>query len=133
MTVLVDTSVWSLALRRDAAQDIREVCELQRLVQEAESIVTTGLVLQEQLQGFHGAKTAASIIERFQALPVLTPDRHDHIAAAEIRNTCRRAGVQIGTIDAVLIQLCVRYDLTLLSTDKDFFHAARHVRFSLWG
>jgi predicted nucleic acid-binding protein len=42
------------------------------------------------------------------------------MAAAEIRNVCRRRGIQIGTIDALFIQLCQRYDLTLLTTDKDF-------------
>lgn len=132
MTVLVDTSVWSLALRRDMAQNIPEVNKLRRLVEGADSIVTTGLVLQELLQGFHGAKAVVDIIERFQALPFLMPDRSDHIAAAEIRNTCRRSGVQIGTVDAMLIQLCIRHDVTLLSTDKDFQHASRCIAFDLW-
>jgi predicted nucleic acid-binding protein len=40
--------------------------------------------------------------------------------------------VQIGTIDALLIQLCGRYDLTLLSADKDFLNASRFVPFKLW-
>ena len=131
MTTLVDTSVWSLALRRDVVQDAPEVRELVRLVHDGE-IVTTGFVLQELLQGFQGAKAAASIVERFQALPILAPDRQDHIVAAEVRNVCRRAGVQIGTIDAVLIRLCMRYDLTLLTTDKDFRHARKYASFKLW-
>lgn len=97
-----------------------------------ESVVTTGFVLQELLQGFSGPKAASAIVERFRALPMLQPDRQDHIAAAEVRNACRRSGVQIGTIDALLIQLCGRHDLTLLTTDKDFVHAARHVPFKLW-
>jgi len=66
-------------------------------------------------------------------LPLIQPDRQDHIAAAEVRNVCRRSGVQIGTIDALLIQLCGRYDLTLLTADQDFFHAAPLVPFRLWG
>jgi hypothetical protein len=37
--------------------------------------------------------------------------------AADVRNACRRQGVQIGTIDALLIQLCCGHDITLLSTD----------------
>lgn len=133
MTVLVDTSVWSLALRRDTLQEQAEVQALSRMVTGTESIVTTGFVLQELLQGFQGAKAARAIVSRFQALPMLTPDRQDHIAAADIRNICRRAGVQISTIDALLIQLCVRYELTLLTTDQDFQHARRHVAFKLWG
>src|SRR6266704_4540279 len=77
-----------------------------------------GLVLQELLQGFAGPRARKDIIDRFTALPLLTPDRQDHIDAADLRNRCRRAGVQIGTIDAVLAQLCIRHDLTLLTTDN---------------
>ncbi|GHC77464.1 hypothetical protein GCM10007320_17040 [Pseudorhodoferax aquiterrae] len=132
MSLLVDTSVWSLALRRDGTATAPEVQLLREALAGADTVVTTGLVLQELLQGFHGPRAAAALIERFQALPIIAPDRQDHIAAAEVRNTCRRAGVQIGTIDALLIQLCGRHELTLLSTDLDFVHAARHVPFRLW-
>lgn len=133
MTLLVDTSVWSLALRRDGTFDAKEVLALREALTGADSVVTTGLVLQELLQGFNGPKAKEAIIERFGALPLIQPDRQDHVAAAEVRNTCRRGGVQIGTIDALLIQLCGRYEMTLLSSDKDFANAARHVPFRLWG
>ncbi len=133
MTLLVDTSVWSLALRRDGTFDAKEVVALREALTGADSVVTTGLVLQELLQGFNGPKAKEAIIERFGALPLIQPDRQDHVAAAEVRNACRRGGVQIGTIDALLIQLCGRYEMTLLSSDKDFANAARHVPFRLWG
>jgi predicted nucleic acid-binding protein len=63
---------------------------------------------------------------------LLQPDREDHVAAADLRNTCRRAGVQVGTIDALLAQLCIRHDLTLLSTDNDFRLAAQHCALRVW-
>lgn len=84
------------------------------------------------MQGVAGPKARSRLIERFAALAFLQPDREDHIKAAEVRNTCRRNGVQIGTIDAVLIQLCLRHDLVMLSTDNDFRSASRHVKFRLW-
>lgn len=133
MTLLVDTSVWSLALRRDGSSAGREVIALREALDGADSVVTTGLVLQELLQGFSGPKAKEAIIERFGALPLIQPDRMDHIGAADVRNVCRRNGVQLGTIDALLIQLCGRYELTLLSTDNDFAHAAPHVPFKMWG
>lgn len=132
MTLLVDTSVWSLALRRDGQSSAPAVVALRDALAGADAVVTTGLVLQELLQGFNGPRAVAAIIERFQSLPLIAPDRSDHIAAAEVRNACRRAGVQVGTIDALLIQLCGRHELTLLSTDNDFAHAAQHVPFRLW-
>lgn len=133
MALLVDTSVWSLALRRDGDVDAPEVRALVDALSGADSVVTTGIVLQELLQGFSGPKAKLQIIERLSVLPLIQPDREDHIAAADIRNLCRRAGVQVGTIDALLIQLCGRYELTLLTTDLDFTHARQHVPFRIWG
>ena len=132
MTLLVDTSVWSLALRRDSPQRGPEVTALVRALERGDPIVTTGLVLQELLQGFSGPKSRELILEQFSALPLLAPDREDHVAAAELRNTCRRSGLQIGTIDALIAQFSVRYSLTLLTTDQDFVGAARLVPIRLW-
>lgn len=132
MSLLVDTSVWSLAFRRDAEASTQAVEVLRSALEGADQVFTTGLVLQELLQGFAGPKARSQLIERFAALAFLQPDREDHIEAAEVRNTCRRNGIQIGTIDAVLIQLCLRHDLVMLSTDNDFRSASRHVKFRLW-
>lgn len=132
MSLLVDTSVWSLAFRRDSDAALPEVKTLQHALEGADQVFTTGLVLQELLQGFAGPKARRQLIERFAALGFLQPDREDHIEAAEVRNACRRSGVQIGTIDAVLIQLCLKHDLVLLSSDNDFRAAAKPIKFRLW-
>jgi predicted nucleic acid-binding protein len=132
MTILVDTSVWSLALRRDAEADEPEVVALKDALLGNEVVVTTGLVLQELLQGFAGPKAQTQIVQRFAALPLIQPDRDDHIAAAGVRNACRRVGVQVGSIDALIAQLCIRHELALLTTDKDFVHAAKHCPLIIW-
>jgi predicted nucleic acid-binding protein len=132
LSLFVDTSVWSLAFRRDAPSAVTEVRALARAIEAGETIVTTGLVLQEILQGFSGPKARAQILTQFSAVPLLAPDRDDHIQAADLRNRCRRAGIQIGTIDALLAQLCVRHDLTMLSTDNDFKHVASQCPLNLW-
>jgi len=132
VTLFVDTSVWSLAFRRDQVSAVPEVRVLRDALEGGETIVVTGLVLQELLQGFSGPKARKDLIDRFTALPLLTPDRQDHIDAAELRNRCRRAGLQMGTIDAVIAQLCIRHDLMLLTTDKDFVLAARHCALKVW-
>lgn len=133
MTLFVDTSVWSLALRRDRPKDCVEVGALRQALEGGQPLLTTGLVLQELLQGFSGPRDRAQIVERFGALPLLSPDRRDHIDAADLRNRCRRSGLQIGTIDAILAQLCIRNALTLLTTDKDFDGVAQHSELQLWG
>ena len=125
--LLVDTSVWSLALRRDAPPDHPAVTLLHKALVEGDSIVIAGIVLQELLQGFRGPKDQARIIERLQVLPFLNPARDTYIQAARLRNTCRRKGVQLGTIDALIARLCIEHELALLTTDNDFVHAARFV------
>jgi hypothetical protein len=132
VTLLVDTSVWSLALRHDRPAAEPEVDELGRALEGSEQVVTTGLILQELLQGFHGARDRRRIVDRFAALPLVVPSRDDHVAAAELRTTCRRRGVQIGTIDALLAELCIRHELTMLTTDADFRHVAAHTPLRLW-
>lgn len=127
MSLFVDTSVWSLALRRDVPPDHAAITLLRKALLDGDSILITGIVLQELLQGFHGAKDQARIIERLQVLALLEPTRDTYIQAAALRNVCRRHGVQLGTIDALIAQLCIAHDLALLTTDNDFVHAARFV------
>mgnify|MGYP001089881542 CR=1 FL=1 len=132
MSLFVDTSVWSLAMRRDDSPPVAEVLRLREALLSRETVQTTGLVLQELLQGFRGPKAREDLIDRFQALPMIVPDRRDYISAAELRNQCRRGGVQIGTVDALLAQLCIRHDLVMLSTDRDFQHASRFCPLHTW-
>ena len=132
MSLFVDTSVWSLALRRNTPASSIEVSALVRAIENGETILTTGLVLQELLQGFSGPKARVQILNRFSAVPLLVPDRDDHVRAAELRNRCRRAGVQIGTIDALLAELCIHHDLTMLTTDNDFMHMTKHCALKVW-
>jgi predicted nucleic acid-binding protein len=132
VTLLVDTSVWSLALRRDKSPLLPEVGALRAALESGEIVLTTGLILQELLQGFSGPRAREQLIAQFSALPSLSPARNDHIEAATLRNRCRRAGVQIGTIDALLAQLCIGHGLTLLSADRDFARIAAHSELRLW-
>jgi predicted nucleic acid-binding protein len=132
VTLLVDTSVWSLAFRRDHESLTPQVAALQTALSGGESVVTTGLILQELLQGFSGPRARKDLVQRFAALPLLVPDRNDYIDAADLRNLCRRSGVQLGTIDALLAQLCIRHELTMLTTDADFTLAAEHCALKVW-
>ena len=84
MSLFVDTSVWSLALRRGGPSSAPQVAALLKAIESGEPIPTTGLVLQELLQGFSGPKAPEQILEPFSALPLLVPDRADHVEAAAL-------------------------------------------------
>lgn len=127
MNVLVDTSVWSLAFRRDIPPDTPEMKTLLRCLERQDILFTTGIILQELLQGFRGPKQRERLIEQFFNLPLIVPDLTDHIAAAELQTTCRQKGVQVGTIDALLAQLAMANKLELLTSDRDFTLISRHL------
>jgi predicted nucleic acid-binding protein len=111
---------------------VPEVHALVQALDTGAALTSTGLVLQELLQGFSGPKARGQILERFSAIPLIVPERSDHVAAADLRNGCRRSGVQIATIDALLAQLCLRHRLTLLTADRDFRRLAAHAPLILW-
>jgi hypothetical protein len=132
MSLLVDTSVWSLALRRDTPPDVPEVGALRHALAGGDLVATTGIILQELLQDVVREQVRTQIIDTFSALEYLVPTRDDHIAAAQVRTALRSVGLQVGTIDALIARLALAGGHTLLTTDRDFVVAARHVDLRLW-
>ena len=132
MALLVDTSVWSLALRRDTPPDVPEVVALARALEGSDDVFTAGIVVLELLRGYLPARVEATLAERFAVMQLMEPRREDYFAAAALGNTCARAGVQLGTIDALIAQLAIAHDLTLLTTNRDFSHAAGHIPLRVW-
>ncbi len=124
MRLLVDTSVWSLAFRANAPSTLPKIRRLAQALRDGEQVFTTGLILQELLQGFPDDEAREAILLRFRALPQIVPDRRDYVQAAELRRELSEEGLRIGTIDALLAQLCLRHDLTLLTTDLAFNRVA---------
>ena len=132
MTIFVDTSVWSLAYRRDTPSDQVEVNMLRSALTGGDAVVTTGMILLELLRGFVPVKAQKTIQAAFDALELIEPTRRDYVQAASVGNTCRRAGVQLGSVDALIAQLAIAGDHTLLTTDNDFHLAAQHVPLRVW-
>lgn len=132
MTFLADTSVWSLLLRRDAPPAVPEVAALVRAIERGDRVATTGLIVQELLQGRVPPRIREAIVDRFRALLYVEPTRDDHIAAADLSNTLRSSGVQAGTVDALIAHLAISRGFVLLTTDGDFQHIARHSDLEVW-
>lgn len=130
--LLVETSVWSLAYRRDTPPDSPHVTALRAALVGHQDVAITGMILLELLRGFVPAKAQERIIADLAWVDFLTPTRDDYVAAAKLANDCRRAGVQLGSVDALLAQLAISRQLILLTTDRDFVHAARHIPLAVW-
>ena len=130
--LLVDTSVWSLAYRRDSPPDVPEVQALRTALLGGDRVAITGMILLELLRGFVPAQAQSRILADLASVDFLTPTRDDYVAAAQLANTCRLSGVQLGSVDALIAQLAIAGELTLLTTDRDFEHAAGHVPLRIW-
>lgn len=129
--VVADTSVWSRFFRSDISVDDPHVAALSREVEQG-TVVTTGVIYLELLRGFTRKTTREQLEREFDALSFVEPTREDYFGAADLNLTCRRAGVQLGTIDSLIAQLCIARGLTLLTSDRDFTDAADVIPFDVW-
>ena len=125
MSVLVDTSVWSMALRRDRPKPSRELAALRAAIERGE-VCLLGVILQEVLQGFPSFDRTRRLVEHLAPFPLLPLQRGDYVYAAEIRNQCRARGLAISTIDAQIAAAAINHRCALLTLDDDFGGVARH-------
>ncbi|MEO0985498.1 MAG: PIN domain-containing protein [Cyanobacteria bacterium J06639_14] len=120
MTVIVDTSVWSLALRRrKSPDDAPAVTSLQMLIND-EQVALIGAIRQEILSGIRSSEQFARLRDYLQAFPDLGLVPEDYELAAEFFNTCRSHGIQGSNTDFLICSVAHRRGYSILTTDKDF-------------
>jgi len=118
--VLVDTSVWSLALRRGGPADHPAAARLQDLLESGDDLFLTGLVLQEILQAFRSEEVASRVAEYLESFPLLPIEPDTCLAAARFYRRCREQGVGASTIDCHIAASAMANDCRLLTSDRDF-------------
>lgn len=122
MKVLVDTSVWSLALRRGHPDGQNPyVRELRELIDELR-VQMVGPVRQELLSGIRNKESFERLREALSAFPDLVLERCDFERAAEFFNDSVAKGVQGSNTDFLLCALADRHGMPILTSDKDFQH-----------
>ncbi len=124
MNVLVDTSVWSLALRRRRLTEAPETSELAELVREGR-VSLLGPVRQELLSGIAEEKQYTVLRDHLRAFPDVALDPGDYEDAATFFNRCRARGVQGSNTDFLICAAAARRQLGILTTDADFRHFAK--------
>jgi predicted nucleic acid-binding protein len=124
--VLVDTSVWSAALRQHASESEPEAVVRLRSLVDRGDVVLSGLVLQEVLQGFKQDAQFKRARLVLAAFPLLQLDRTHYVAAAALRRTCAARGVAASTVDCQIAASAIGHRCALLTTDADFVRIAEH-------
>ena len=136
MKVLIDTSVWSQALRRQnaGAGGLLEppvVDFLKELIHDGR-VAMIGPVRQELLSG---VKTKVQF-EKLQEILSVFPDESistaDYELAAQSFNNCRHAGVQGSNTDFLICAVSINRQWPVLSLDKDFELYQKHLPLKLY-
>jgi len=133
MKVLVDTPVWSLALRKQSKTeaDERAVKELTELVRESR-VVMIGPIRQEILSGISDEGKFETLRQKLRAFDgeVLTTEHFE--LAASLSNRCRRQGIQGSHTDFLLCAVSVKGNHPIFTLDKDFDRYRGYVGIELY-
>jgi predicted nucleic acid-binding protein len=124
VSVVVDTSVWSLALRRRHAPAHPAATELAALVREGRASIM-GPIRQELLSGVTSEQQFQKLRESLRPFPDLDLGTDDYEDAASFLNRCRSRGIQGSNTDFLICAAAARRQYAILTTDDDFSHFAR--------
>jgi predicted nucleic acid-binding protein len=130
MNVLVDTTVWSLALRRAKRVDDRTPQELSELIREGR-VAMLGPIRQELLSGIKLKAQFELLREHLGSFPDLELESADYEEAATAFNRCREKGIQGSNTDFLLCAVAQRRGLAIYTTDGDFKHYAKVLKLAL--
>lgn len=128
MSVLADTSVLSLVLRRRKrpTPEGAHAAALRRMLDDDEAVAIAGITLQEVLSGIRDPAAFAKIEDLLESMPVLLATTEHHALAARIFNACVAKGVVPSAVDCLIAATAVGHDAELLTTDDDFGRMAPH-------
>ncbi len=130
MNVLVDTSIWFLALRRAKRVDRTASGELAELIHEGR-VVMLGAVRQEVLSGMKVKAQFEQLRDHLRAFPDLEIETADYEEAAAVFNRCRERGIQGSNTDFLICAAAMRRKLAIYTTDGDYRHYAKLLKLEL--
>ncbi|PWQ95043.1 type II toxin-antitoxin system VapC family toxin [Leucothrix pacifica] len=129
--VLVDSCIWSLALRGDTPKNIDIAEQLSQLIDE-NTVRIIGAIRQEVLSGYSNKNSFENLRKKLSYFPNEEIIDSDYEAAAEYSNFCRTKGIQGSHIDYLICAVAVRTKLNIYTVDKDFLFYSKHLPISLF-
>lgn len=130
MSVLVDTSIWSLALRRTRPLQTPHVQELNALIKERR-VQIIGPIRQEILSGVRSNDQFDQVQQALSAFSDIAIITEDYELAASYFNMNRSQGIQGSNTDFLICSVSVREGLSIFTTDRDFQLFQQHVPIKL--
>lgn len=130
MKVLVDTDVWSEALRKKKGKKSAYVGELVDLIQEGR-LEIIGPIRMEILSGIKDQEVFDAFAETLSAFTDRSVISEIYVLAAKFFNLCRSQGIQGSNTDFLICACSVYWNLPILSKDKDYLHYRKHIPIEL--
>lgn len=121
--ILVDTPLWSLALRRRSADlSLSDRTFTQRLYEfvQQHQVQLLGSIRQEVLSGIRDASQFRHIRDKLRAFPNVGLEEEDYEDAARFSNDCRRGGIAGSSVDMLMCAVSIRREWQIFTTDRDF-------------
>ena len=124
--VLVDTCVWSLALRGKTSEEAAIAEQLTQII-DNNQVKIIGPIRQELLSGYSNKNSYDRLRKKLQYFPNDPVLDIDYESAAEYSNLCRSKGIQGSHTDFLICAVAVRLKYKIFTTDKDFNNYIRHL------
>ncbi len=131
MNILVDTCIWSYALRRQNDLPNQKIIDrLNNYVQQRQ-IVMLGVIRQEILSGIAHETQFERIRAKLRLFPDYPISTVAFETAAQFYNRCRTKGVQGSNTDFLICAMAHCHDFTIFTSDKDFYYFKKHLDFKV--
>jgi predicted nucleic acid-binding protein len=133
--ILVDTPVWSLALRRKAADlavQERHLTPLLHTLVDEGRVQLLGAVRQELLSGLREESQFRRLRDYLRDFPDVPVETEDYEEAARASNQCRSAGIAASPVDMLMCAVAVRHRWEILTADPDFVHYRKILKINLF-
>ncbi|MCG2721014.1 MAG: PIN domain-containing protein [Thermodesulfovibrionales bacterium] len=129
MKVLVDTCVWSKALRYKSSD--LEIAEKMKALIKNGAVVMIGPIRQELLSGLSSISQFNKLKDILSAFEDIPLESKHFVKAAEFSNICRKKGIQGSTIDFLICAVAHIQNLLIFTTDKDFENYNKYLSIKL--
>jgi len=131
LKVVVDTPIWSYALRSKRDGFELHVQEFETLISD-QRVVMLGPIRQEVLSGYSDKSRFKKLNGKLRYFENTQIIDDDYVQAAIFSNTCRSKGVQGSHIDFLICAVAFRLKSEIFTTDNDFSYYGKHIPIQLF-
>lgn len=130
--VIVDTSVWSMALRKKSlSEDEKKIISFLETIIRDGRVIMLGAIRQEILCGISDENRFEKLRSALEAFSDFELVEEDYITAARFYNKCRSHGIQGSMTDFLICSAASHYGFSVFSLDNDFNYYKSYIDIDL--